>query len=240
MLETSDGFAHVRFQPVTGPADDVEWATCPTRQECMAEAYVGPGNEQKFLYSRDGGRSWADAAAPSIGTDDVAQLRCDASGACVAALSGGDEQNGTVAALSSADGGRTWIKSATYSVGPEQQYWASCGDAHDCVEGGNWGAIPLAWIHVSASGAISIRLRPEPQQAAGTGISCATARDCFMIAGDTVVATNDGGRSWISAPADQSGATLVSLSCPVTAGCIGLAQLNGMSYAVVSDLPRRR
>ena len=61
-----------------------------------------------------------------------------------------------------------------------------------------------------------------------------------MITGDTVVATNDGGRSWISAPADQSGATLVILSCPVAADCTGLAQLNGMSYAVVSDLARRR
>jgi hypothetical protein len=129
--------------------------------------------------------------------------------------------------------------SATYSVGSEQQYWASCGDAHDCVEGGNWGALRLAWIHVSVSGAISIRLRPEPPQAAVTGISCATAADCFMIAGDTIVATDDGGRSWISAPAAQGG-DLVAVSCPVAAGCIGLAQFNGMSYAVVSDLPRRR
>jgi hypothetical protein len=244
MLETSDGFSRVRFQPIVGRADDVEWATCSTRLDCVAEAYVGRGDEQKFLYSADGGRSWAAAVAPSIGTDAVAQLTCDASGACVAALSGGDEGNGTVAALSSDDAGRTWVMSATYSVGTEQQYWASCGDAHDCVIGGNSGAVPLAWIHVTASGAISIRLHPEPLQAEGTGISCATASDCFMTAGDTVEATYNGGQSWIAVPtappAQGGGATLVDVSCPVAAGCIGLAQANGSDWAVVSDLPHGR
>ena len=180
--------------------------------------------------------------APGIGYDVVAAMTCDASGSCVAALSGGTEENGTVAALSSGDGGRSWIMSATYSVGTEQQYWASCGDAQDCVVGGNWGAIPLAWIRASA-GKIGIRLQQVPR-AAGTAISCATARDCFLVAGDTIEATHDGGHSWTAAPtappAHGGEATLIDISCPVPTGCIGMAQLNGAGWAVVSDLQHGR
>jgi hypothetical protein len=241
MVETRDGFAHVRFQPIVGPSDVVFWVACPTTQHCVAAVDVG-NNARKFVYSDDGGKSWAMATAPGIGYDYVTAMTCDASGSCIAALSGGDEENGTAAALSSSDGGRSWIMSATYSVGSEQQYWASCGDAQDCVIGGNWGAIPLAWIHAGA-GKIGIRLRQVPQ-AAGTGISCATARDCFMVAGDTIEATRDGGHSWTAAPtapaARGGGATLVDVSCPVPAGCIGLAQDNGLGWAVVSDLQRGR
>jgi hypothetical protein len=241
MVETSDGFAHVRFQPIVGPSDVVFWAVCPTTQHCVAAVDVG-NNVRKFVYSGDGGKSWATAKAPGIGYDAVPAMRCDVSGACIAALSGGDEENGTVAALSSSDGGRSWIMSATYSVGSGQQYWASCGDAQDCVVGGNWGAIPLAWIHATA-GKIGIRLQQVPQ-AAGTGVSCATARDCFVVAGDTIEATHDGGHSWTAAPiaraAQGGGATLVDISCPVPAGCIGIAQLNGVGWTVVSDLQHAR
>jgi hypothetical protein len=241
MVETSDGFAHARFQPIVRPSDVVFWAACPTTQRCVAAVEVG-NNARKFVYSDDGGKSWAMATTPGIGAAVVAAMTCDASGSCIAALSGGDEENGTAAALSSSDGGRSWTMSATYSVGTEQQYWASCGDARDCVIGGNGGAIPLAWIHAGAA-KIGIRLQ-HVLPAAGTGISCATARDCFMVAGDTIEATRDGGHSWTAAPtapaAQGGGATLVDVSCPVPAGCIGLAQLNGVGWAVVSDLQRGR
>lgn len=90
LLETSDGFAHYRFQPVTKPSDGVDWVSCPTTQHCVADIFGG-NNSKTFIYSDDGGRTWAASSAPVVGADDpVAQLRCDRDGAFIAAVVGGE------------------------------------------------------------------------------------------------------------------------------------------------------
>jgi hypothetical protein len=53
LLETSDGFAHYRFQPVTKPSDGVDWVSCPTTQHCVADIFGG-NNSKTFIYSDDG------------------------------------------------------------------------------------------------------------------------------------------------------------------------------------------
>ena len=253
LLETSDGFAHVRFQPVTQPSGYVEWVSCPTTQHCVAVVLSGK-NGKRFIYSGDGGRTWATASAPVVSMDDtIAQLRCDRDGACIAAVVGGDESSSTASALSSTDGGRSWIMSASYSTGGGPQWLVSCGDGRNCVVGSNDGL--LAWVHVTASGRIRIRIQAFPKSwpTTGVNVSCPTGRDCFLEIADvnggggygnnTIEATRDDGHTWTSlgtpmvpgAPQDVA----ASLSCPVAAGCIAVANdpdSSQTTWVVLSNL----
>ncbi len=92
MLATTDGFAHVQPRPVTMPAGEsgqVNWLSCPTTKYCVAEVTLSDGSPA-FIYSDDGGSSWAAGRAPAFGADGrVVQLRCDRDGACIAAVVGG-------------------------------------------------------------------------------------------------------------------------------------------------------
>lgn len=140
--------------------------------------------------------------------------------------------------------------SGTYSMVDEQQYMVSCGDGRNCLVGSNDGY--LAWIHSAASGRTSIRVRAFPRSWGTTGIdlSCATGLDCFVetgasstsgYAGQMLQATRDGGLTWTSTPLapDVPQDTAVYLSCPVPAGCVGLANDGSgdqSSWVVLSNL----
>lgn len=237
LLETSDGFAHYRFQPVILPSglsdEQVEQVGCSTAQQCVADVVL-TGNRQTFFYSDDGGATWQAASAPVFSfPDQVQQVRCAPGGACVAGVTGGTESDPTVAALSSTDGGRSWTMSPAYSVPNLQTSTVACGDARNCLVGGGNGTDHLAWIHVTAKGRISVRVQAFPKGWAATGItvSCATGRDCFVetthSGGAAIEATRDGGLTWRSlgtpmAPA-VPGDEAAFLSCPVPAGCIAIA-----------------
>jgi hypothetical protein len=260
LLETTDGFAHFRFQPVTRPAglpgqlSSADEVSCPTTRHCVADVTLS-NNSQAFIYSDDGGASWTAASAPDFGVNDnaVGQLRCDARGACIAAVTGANEQKPTVSALASTNGGKSWTMSASYAD-PDLQTWtASCGDARNCMISGGDGTTHLAWMHVTGSGRIVIRVRPIPASwdtpYTLTG-SCATGSDCFVETdgssndsyhGPMIEATTDAGLSWTSTPmypADQ-GLAAIYLSCPVTAGCIAVGSGDGpaeQTWVVLSDL----
>jgi hypothetical protein len=238
LLETSDGFAHSRLQPVNvlkGTGNFLEWVSCPTAQRCVAATTA-----TTFIYSDDGGRSWAVAGAPAVSPGyTITGLRCDPGGACIAAVVGGSESAATVAALSSTDGGRSWTMSAAYPVPSAQQEWmTSCGDGRNCLVGFNDRA--LAWIHATPGGAISIHVQAFPTSwpalNQGETISCTTGRICFFETAEqdtfsytkvTIEETRNGGRTWSSlgTPMDPADPGIVAayLSCPVAAGCIGVA-----------------
>jgi len=235
LLETTDGFAHVRTVPVTS-SGQVDWVSCPTTQHCVANVYGGAGGDT-FTYSDDGGRTWTAASSPVIpAAERVVQLRCDPGGACLAPLVGGTASNATVAALGSTDDGKSWAESATYSAGPQQQWLVSCGSGRSCAVGFDNGR--LAWVSNAPGGRTTIRVDAFPKNwpAFGVAPSCATGTDCFLETSDisgsahsntTIEVTHDGGLTWSSlgppialqAPHDVA----TSLSCPVTAGCVAIA-----------------
>jgi hypothetical protein len=249
LLETSDGFAHFQVLPVTTPSgssDTVSIASCSTMQHCVAALDLS-STGQPFVYSDDGGASWAAATSPPVSADDIiGGLRCDPGGACIAAVIAGDETNPLVAALSSTDGGRSWTMSRTYSIVDQQVYMVSCGDGRNCLIGSKDGY--LAWIHSAAGGRISIRVQAFPHSWGTTGIdlSCATGLDCFVETGSQMLeATRDGGLTWTATPLAPSVPQdiAVYLSCPVAAGCIGLADDGSgdqSSWVVLSNLSHAR
>lgn len=235
MIETSDGFASFSVHPlgVAGPAQAV---SCPTPSHCVAVADLT--KRQGFLTSDDGGLTWAMAArSPRIGLGAVMQLRCDQRGACIAAVSAGDEEAPTVAALHSADGGRTWAISSLRAVPDWTEGAAVCGDGRNCIitAGGDW----FAWLHVSAGGHVRIRVEKFPKSwpAVGVAVSCPAGRICFLETADAVGAsasdatlekTTDGGRTWQSLGTPMAPAfphvEAAFLSCPAAAGCVAIAQ----------------
>jgi hypothetical protein len=241
LLETSDGFAHSRLQPVNllkGTDTFLEWVSCPTAQRCAAATTA-----RTFIYSDDGGRSWAAAGGPAASAGDtITGLRCDPGGACIAAVVGGNESAPTVAALSSTDGGRSWTMSAASAIPPAQQQWmVSCGDGQNCLVGFNNRA--LARIHATPGGAISIHVEAYPKSwpalNMGEAVSCASGGVCFVETAEqdtfsyskvTIEETRNGGRTWSSlgTPMDPADPGIVAafLSCPVPAGCIGVANAN--------------
>lgn len=113
---------------------------------------------------------------------------------------------------------------------------------------------------VHAGHRIQSRAPGVGSQGAGTAVSCATARDCFVAAtagssggavagspaGAVIEATHNGGRSWASLALPKVGgqplAIVALLGCPVRAGCLGLAATaiqfsSGQDRVLSSDLP---
>jgi hypothetical protein len=243
LIETRDGFAHFTFQPVTSPGSFVDMVSCPTVLHCVADV-VG-NNGRRFIYSADGGRSWAAATAPAVSARvTVGQISCSRDH-CIALLLGGDERAAMVSALSSADGGQTWTEAPRFrSIGGQEEWRFDCGDGRHCVVTGNDGN--FAWIDVTRSGAIDISTQHYPKgfPPSGDAVSCATGRDCFIeltnIVGgqdytDNVIeVTRDFGRTW-SAQIKTPIAS-VYLSCPVRAGCVAVAPKNPQELVVLSNL----
>lgn len=260
LLKTTDGFARYTFRPITAPAGlagkllRADAVSCPTTRHCVADITL-TDNSQTFIYSDDGGISWTAASAPNFGVNNnvVGQVRCDRSGACIAAITGGDEETPTVSALASADGGKSWTMSATYTD-PDLQTWtASCGSAQSCLISGGTFTDHLAWLQVTASGAFHIRVNPIPPSWATPSLetgTCATGRDCYVetagssagnYSGPKIETTNDAGRTWTSSPLyppDQSDIGIY-LSCPVPGGCMAIAgdpTKQSNSWVVLSNL----
>jgi hypothetical protein len=242
IMETTDGFAHYRYVPVTLPPDMpsslyiAELVSCATRLHCVADVTL-QNNNDALIYSDNGGATWAAATAPNFNRNDneIGELQCDPGGACIAAISGGDETNPTVSALASTNGGRSWTMSGTFADPGLQEWSVSCPDGRDCLFSG--AGTDLAWIHVTAGGHISIRVQPFPAGwDTGVTASCATASDCFVeTEAPAIEATRDGGRTWTSIPLNmpEPGEIGDYLSCPVPAGCLVVGNSASASNAVV-------
>jgi hypothetical protein len=242
LLVTTDGFAHYRLQPVTLPPGmtgrlyAVGQVSCPTMRHCVANVTM-TNSTQALIYSGNGGLTWAEARTPNFGRNGnyVGQIRCARDGACIAAIMGGDAEYATVTVLSSSDGGRSWIMSAAHAIPSLPTWTISCGDARNCLIGGG-DYNDLVWMHVTDSGRTSIRIEAFPKRWATTGVtvSCATGLDCFVETDGSLVtsypaamieSTRDGGLTWTSTPMAPSAQQDIAafLSCPVPAGCIGVA-----------------
>jgi hypothetical protein len=249
ILETTDGFAHYRYVPVTLPKGMpsslyiAELVSCATTLHCVADVTLRNNNDA-LIYSDNGGATWGAATAPNFNANDneISELQCDPGGACIAAITGGDVNNPTVSALASTNGGRSWAMSGTYADPGLNETSVSCPDGRDCLISGN-GGTNLAWIHVTAGGQISIRVPPIPASwGSSVTASCATASDCFVETEAAVIeVTHDDGRSWTSIPLNMPvpGELGDDLSCPVPAGCIAVGNSPSEStnaVAVLSNL----
>jgi hypothetical protein len=262
---TADGFAHLRIAPVPLPPGVTlqgSLVSCGTASSCVVSV-VGATGRPAFVYTGNGGQTWADGRVPVIGKDArVWQLGCGKRGFCIAITIGGTEETATfVTVLRSADGGRTWTASRTYAEPPAQTLQLSCGDGRQCMLISDTGYLVQATA--TAGGRVTVRRQPLPgvgSGGSGTAVSCATARDCFVAAtagsassatagtpaGTVIEATHNGGRSWESLALPKAGgqplAIVALLGCPVRAGCLGLAATasqfdSGQARILISDLP---
>jgi photosystem II stability/assembly factor-like uncharacterized protein len=255
---TADGFAHLRIEPVPLPPDVTlqgSLVSCGTASSCVVSV-IGATGRPSFVYTGNGGQTWADASVPAIGKDArVWQLRCGKNGFCIAMAIGGTEDTvTTVTVLRSADGGRTWTAPRAYSEPPMQTLQLSCGDGRQCMLVSDTGYLVQATA--TAGGRVTVRRQSLPgvgSRGGGTAVSCATARDCFVAAtaggasaGTVIEATHNGGRSWRSLALPKIDgeqlAIVALLGCPRQGGCLGLAATpsqfdSGQDRILISDLP---
>jgi photosystem II stability/assembly factor-like uncharacterized protein len=239
-----------------GVTGQLQLLSCPTTRRCVG-AVSGPSDSQALIFTTNGGKSWKAAKVPAIpASDEIAAVRCNKNGgACIAALDGGTSVAPTVAALGSTDGGASWAITADHSESPAVQAFDSCGDGRNCVEVTSSGF--LAFLHVTASGRVSVRTRAFKKSwpKYGVDVSCPTGQVCYVEAAGstpgpgglldqaTLERTRDGGRTWTSLGTPMAPALPhdVSdfLSCPVPAGCIAVAndqRLDQRTWVVLSNL----
>ncbi|MGB6454488.1 MAG: hypothetical protein WBH47_08350 [Streptosporangiaceae bacterium] len=253
ILTTADGFAHATFQQLVAAPDSVTDASCATAQDCVA-SILSMSGASLLMYSHNGGATWTDAQAPALPLNaEPEQLQCDADGACIGVVSGGDEENATVAAIGSIDGGQSWTVSPFSSLGSAQWIRFSCGSGQDCVMATNTGG--LAWLSMSAAGALNVRIITVPGTTMSDvyqAVSCPSGPVCYAEVSDwtgfayanTILSkTANYGQTWSSLGdelvTDMPNASVVYLSCPVNAGCIGIGGNNnqiGTDWLVFSDL----
>jgi hypothetical protein len=212
----------------------------------------GASGSPAFVYTSNGGQTWAVASVPSLGVQEQYEVRCDKNGYCIDIASGGTDTSVTVTVLRSADYGRTWTASRAYSEPSTQTLQPSCGDGRQCMLVSNSGYLIQATA--TADGRVTVRRQSMPgvgSRGVGVDVSCATARDCFVatnavISGYAVIeATHNGGRSWQSLALPKVGgaplALVALLGCPIRVGCLGLAatasQSTGQDRVLISDLP---
>jgi hypothetical protein len=243
LLTTTNAFASVAVKPVAMPpgvTGQLQLVSCPTTRRCVA-AVSEPGDRQALIFTTNGGKSWTAAKIPAIPkSDGISAVRCDKNGgACIAALIGGTGEGPRVAALGSTDGGASWTMTADHALPVSLQAWTSCGDGRNCLIVGSGGT--LTFLHMTAGGQVSVRTQSFKKSWSknGVDVSCPTGPVCYvetagqtqgpggLLNAATLELTRDGGRTWTSLGTPMAPAlphdVSDSLSCPVPAGCVAVA-----------------
>jgi photosystem II stability/assembly factor-like uncharacterized protein len=224
----------------------VQAVSCSDRSRCVASVASedGASSSGSFVVTRDGGENWTiGGPEPTTG---VSTLRCDPDGRCVALA----DANAGMVAYSSTNSGATWTAGAQ-ATSPRAVVAASCGDALHCVYAARGGGLTF-----TADGDASW-VTAAPRELAGqivTAIDCVDAMECWVAASrygvagyaePTIYRTRDGGGSWAAfkipgGGADWAPSSVAPLSCPTTAGCVGMARMTSSSslqskWVVVSN-----
>ncbi len=247
---TTDGGAQWKVKSVTIPpalsGSSIDQISCATTQRCVVHVFNGAEGsstaEGTFLTTDDAGATWKPATGvPTAASASLWTLKCDPDGACLGLVPTGtvsDPSAEGIDALRSSDDGETWtVTSAHLAMGPGTLL-ISCGDALHCLaayNANNGTNIGLATTS-NGGGTWKVSIAPSSWPNTAVAVSCADPADCFVsasggtqqgYANPVIEATHDGGTTWttlmLPTLTDSPLVIVYPLSCPVAAGCIGVA-----------------
>jgi photosystem II stability/assembly factor-like uncharacterized protein len=238
---TSDGGRSWKLDQLPVPPGTnqatVERLSCPTASDCVA--FLSSPTRHFFVTTTDGGSSWTTSDAPADLTG-LWRLHCDPNGDCIGLVPGQSVQvpnAATIVAFRSTDWGASWASTSTPMPFSAGVLVFECGDALHCIL-----AFPS---HLGVSFDIArtsdggqtwtTMAAPSGWPAIAISLSCADGDDCYLSAADfsrkgydspALEVTHDGGASWtplqLPTVKGQPLALVYPLSCPVSAGCIGV------------------
>lgn len=239
---THDGGSTWTIRTLALPPDLVDASA--RRIVCTSESYclvyvTGRGSSGPlgvFLSSSDSATRWVEATGGDLPAAEVVSLRCDQDGQCVALA---DSGTGMVT-LTGVNFGAAWTQGSRSSDPTSPIVNASCGDATHCMYSTLEGGL-VSTENAGETWVVSDV--PIPKGQIITAVDCANGEDCFVAAArwhagnytlPVVYRTSDDGQSWtdLKVPSRMEGlptSTVVPLSCPSSAGCVGIAQASSQS-----------
>lgn len=227
--QTTDGGATWVSEVLPTGFSQLTGVSCNSITNCVA---VGGGgaNGQAIVETSDGGATWSLASAPA-GIQTLSGVACPSTSDCYAV---GDGDHSVI--LASTDGGVTWSQQT--SPVSTSLSGIDCPTANNCTAIGNGATLGTTdsgatWTVEPGSFAVN-RIR---------AISCPSASDCFAAGGPdnnedvngggVIVATTDGGVSWISQTVPAGTATLDGISCASPTTCMAVGHQQGYSAGSV-------
>ena len=206
---------------------------CPTTSECTA---VGTnGGWDVIIATRNGGSSWTTQTSqikpgPASGLGGVA---CPSTLDCTA-VGGTNESPSNGVVLSTTNGGTTWT-SRTVSTGALTN--VACLNSMDCYVAGWATQAGGAAVLVTQDGGRNWTSRVVPTTIADlTSIACTSDSGCYVVgeytndeqigsdASDSaaVLATSDGGASWVNQSVLPEVDGLTGVACPENSECLAV------------------
>lgn len=232
IVATKDGGTTWEAEHVTGGSTpQLSGVSCPTPTQCMAVGTTGaslPGSGV-VVVTADAGAMWAPASAPSTALT-VISVSCASAANCTAIVS----QGTVIWAAHSADFGQSWQQEgnlpASFVAGNDLfcmgdtclvPGYIPTGDGH----GG--GALALStdggqtWTQASTPSGIGV-LRSasctSPASCLAAGTTTTTVSDVVPAKGQ-LLASTDGGHTWVSATSPAAVDDVYAIACPSAQQC---------------------
>ena len=209
---------------------DLDGVACATQSACVAVGEVSAGGAGVIDVSTDRGRSWSQTAVPSAAL--LYGASCASAEVCEVV---GTSKRRTGLIVSTTDGGRSWHLQRSPS-GSADLDAVSCSSPRRCVgvgdelaRGGERGIITVTtnggrtWTATKVTHAIFL-----------DGVSCSTVNRC-AVAGfasnpidpstpGIVLATRNGGASWLRATVPEGRYGFRALSCIGSGRCVAVGE----------------
>ncbi|HEY4927923.1 MAG TPA: fibronectin type III domain-containing protein, partial [Acidimicrobiales bacterium] len=216
VFATTDGGVNWTPQSLPGGVGPFAAVSCPTAI-CVA---VGTGSTGAAVStSADGGATWT-AQPPPTGVSGLTGVSCASAATCEAV---GVSSTGPATALVTTDGGATWT-SQTLPVAQGTLDGISCATTTTCeAVGGN---VVLA---TTDGGAVWVNQNVPAGVSSLSGVSCVSATTCEAVGYNyntvtststgVVLATTDGGGTWVAQTTPAGTGTLTGVSCATATAC---------------------
>ncbi len=174
---------------------------CPSTNTCFAT-----GTNGLIAATTDGGANWRTDNVPSSAL--LTAVSCPSPSTCY--VSANDSS-----ILYTTNFGGTW----EVQFPAEAAFYAgvSCPSAATCFAVGGSGAISAT----TTGGAAWTRLRPTGSTDGIFGLSCYGSSNCYAVGAGTLLATHNGGGSWVAHTLGTTDA-LDGISCPGTSTCFAV------------------
>jgi photosystem II stability/assembly factor-like uncharacterized protein len=215
IIATSDGGTTwtVQPNPAAGSKLSLSGIDCRTASHCVVV-----GDHGELLATTDEGASWVLQLSGS--TQDLAAISCPSLANCFAAAV--LPRSGV---LATADGGNTWTPQ---TASPEDLLGVSCPSVTTCFAAGG-GNMVLATTNAGGTWTIQNTGNCPISCPNFGGISCPTTTTCFAAGagyriGGVVLATVNGGQTWVNQIPNftQNGLSAISCSSPIM--CVAAGQ----------------